>query len=184
MKDLVEAGATFLQLEDLGAWLPLFTDDDEGLRVDRRRDRPVRRRRGRQDRVALLLRQRLGQRLADLFPAGYEAVLPHFYDVPIDQFVLDFANRDMADIDCAEVAPGGQGGRRSACSTSARPWSSRREQIADRIRKVIEVVPPERVYLTTDCGMKPLARMVAKMKLRALVEGARIVRDEIGVTAV
>src|SRR5438093_861730 len=28
MKDLVEAGATFLQLEDLGAWLPLFTDDD------------------------------------------------------------------------------------------------------------------------------------------------------------
>ena len=23
-----------------------------------------------------------GNRLADLFPAGYEAVLPHFYDVP------------------------------------------------------------------------------------------------------
>jgi len=54
------------------------------------------------------------------------------------------------------------------------------QQIADRIRKVIEIVPPERVYLTTDCGMKPLARMVAKMKLRALVEGAQIVRDEIG----
>ena len=51
------------------------------------------------------------------------------------------------------------------------------EQVADRIRKVIAVVPPERVYLTTDCGMKPLARMVAKMKLRALVEGAQIVRD-------
>src|SRR5204862_3161379 len=28
MKDLVEAGATYLQLEDLGAWLPLFTGDD------------------------------------------------------------------------------------------------------------------------------------------------------------
>jgi 5-methyltetrahydropteroyltriglutamate--homocysteine methyltransferase len=40
-------------------------------------------------------------------------------------------------------------------------------------------VPPERVYLTTDCGMKPLSRMVAKMKLKALVEGAQIVRDEI-----
>ena len=54
------------------------------------------------------------------------------------------------------------------------------EQVADRIRKVIDVVPPERVYLTTDCGMKPLARMVAKMKLRALVEGAQIVREEVG----
>jgi len=53
------------------------------------------------------------------------------------------------------------------------------EQVADRIRKVIEVVPPERVYLTTDCGMKPLSRMVAKMKLKALVEGAKIVRKEL-----
>jgi 5-methyltetrahydropteroyltriglutamate--homocysteine methyltransferase len=53
------------------------------------------------------------------------------------------------------------------------------EQVADRIRKVIAVVPPERVYLTTDCGLKPLPRMVAKMKLKALAEGAQIVRDEI-----
>jgi methionine synthase II (cobalamin-independent) len=44
---------------------------------------------------------------------------------------------------------------------------------------VIEIVPPERVYLTTDCGMKPLSRMVAKMKLKALAEAAHIVREEI-----
>jgi 5-methyltetrahydropteroyltriglutamate--homocysteine methyltransferase len=49
-----------------------------------------------------------------------------------------------------------------------------------RIRKLLAVVPPERVYLTTDCGMKPLPRMIAKMKLAALVEGARTVRREIG----
>jgi len=54
------------------------------------------------------------------------------------------------------------------------------EQVAARIRKVIRVVPPDRVYLSTDCGMKPLPRMVAKMKLKALVEGARIVRKELG----
>jgi kynurenine formamidase len=41
---------------------------------------------------------------------------------------------------------------------------------------VIEVVPAERVYLTTDCGMKPLARMVAQMKLKALAAGAALVR--------
>jgi len=41
-------------------------------------------------------------------------------------------------------------------------------------------VPAEKVTLSTDCGMKPLARMVAKMKLRALSEGAAIVRKEIG----
>ena len=34
-------------------------------------------------------------------------------------------------------------------------------------------MPPDRVTLSTDCGMKPLARMVAKMKLKALVDGAQ-----------
>ena len=55
------------------------------------------------------------------------------------------------------------------------------EVVADRIRKVIDVVPPERVYLTTDCGMKPLARPVARMKLAALSRGAQLVRQELGV---
>ena len=54
------------------------------------------------------------------------------------------------------------------------------QEVADRIRKVIAVVPPERVYLTTDCGMKPLTRMVAAMKLKALAEGAALVRAELG----
>ena len=58
--------------------------------------------------------------------------------------------------------------------------SALRVATADRIRKVIAVVPPERVYLTTDCGMKPLTRMVAAMKLKALAEGAALVRAEMG----
>jgi len=33
--------------------------------------------------------------------------------------------------------------------------------------------------LSTDCGMKPLARMVAKMKLHSLAEGASMVRKEV-----
>ncbi|HYZ26640.1 MAG TPA: hypothetical protein VE597_07015, partial [Geminicoccaceae bacterium] len=54
------------------------------------------------------------------------------------------------------------------------------EEVAERIRKVIAVVPPERVYLTTDCGMKPLSRIVARLKLKALADGAQIVRQELG----
>jgi 5-methyltetrahydropteroyltriglutamate--homocysteine methyltransferase len=52
--------------------------------------------------------------------------------------------------------------------------------IADRIRKVVKAVPADKVTLTSDCGLKPLSRMVAKMKLKALAEGAAIVRKEIG----
>ena len=45
---------------------------------------------------------------------------------------------------------------------------------------MIEVRAARARHLTTDCGMKPLARIVAQMKLKALAEGAAIVRKEIG----
>jgi 5-methyltetrahydropteroyltriglutamate--homocysteine methyltransferase len=52
-------------------------------------------------------------------------------------------------------------------------------QIVARIKKVIAAVSPERVTLSTDCGMKPPAGMVAKTKLKALVAAARTVRGEL-----
>ena len=51
--------------------------------------------------------------------------------------------------------------------------------VADRIRTTLKALSPEQVTLSTDCGMKPLARMVSKIKLNALAEGAAIVRKEI-----
>jgi 5-methyltetrahydropteroyltriglutamate--homocysteine methyltransferase len=53
------------------------------------------------------------------------------------------------------------------------------QTIAARVKKVIAAVPPGQVVLSTDCGMKPLARMVAKMKLHSLAEGAAMVRKEV-----
>ena len=53
------------------------------------------------------------------------------------------------------------------------------EQVAERVRKVLKHIEPERVTLTTDCGLKQLPRVVAVQKLRALAEGAAIVRREL-----
>jgi len=52
--------------------------------------------------------------------------------------------------------------------------------IAGRIRKALQVVPPERLQLAPDCGMWFLPRAVAYGKLRALAAAAGIVRAEIG----
>jgi len=52
-------------------------------------------------------------------------------------------------------------------------------QVAMRIRAALEFVPPERLIVTPDCGMKYLPRDVAFAKLRALVDGAEIVRAEL-----
>ena len=53
-------------------------------------------------------------------------------------------------------------------------------QVATRIRAALEVVPAERLVVTPDCGMKYLPREVAFGKLRALADGAAIVRAELG----
>jgi len=52
-------------------------------------------------------------------------------------------------------------------------------QVAMRIRSALDVVPADRLIVTPDCGMKYLPRDVASGKLRALVEGAALVRAEL-----
>ncbi len=52
----------------------------------------------------------------------------------------------------------------------------RAEEVAARVEKALEVVPAERLQVGPDCGMKYLPRKVAYAKLRALVEGAALVR--------
>jgi len=53
------------------------------------------------------------------------------------------------------------------------------EQVAARIRRALPYVDPRDVVVAPDCGMKYLPREVADAKLRAMVEGARIVRQEL-----
>jgi 5-methyltetrahydropteroyltriglutamate--homocysteine methyltransferase len=54
------------------------------------------------------------------------------------------------------------------------------ELVATRIRKALPYVDPGRLFPCTDCGLVPRTRPAARGKLRALVEGARIVRRELG----
>src|SRR4029077_18949671 len=107
MKDLVAAGAKYLQFEDLGAWLPLFTnnlDDYKWIRevVEQCCDG---------------VKAKIGWHfcfgnawgndiLSASYPEGYQTVLPHFFETKgIDQFVLDYANRDMAGVDFLKNLP-------------------------------------------------------------------------------
>ena len=178
MKELVEAGAKYLQIEDLGAWLPMFTNNEQDYKwvadviaqcID-----------GVKAKVAwhFCFGNAWGNALTALFPKGYETVLPYFSHLPIDQFVLDFANREMAGIECLKALPKDKEVQVGVIDVRTNMIESP-EQVAARIRKVLQVVPPERVYVSTDCGMKALPRIVAKLKLRALAQGAAIVRKEL-----
>jgi 5-methyltetrahydropteroyltriglutamate--homocysteine methyltransferase len=54
------------------------------------------------------------------------------------------------------------------------------ETVAGRIRRALPHVPAERIVVAPDCGLKYLPREVAYGKMCAMVEGAKIVRAELG----
>ena len=54
------------------------------------------------------------------------------------------------------------------------------QTVAARIRAALAFLPPERLVPAPDCGMKYLPRETAFQKLKALADGAAIVRREIG----
>jgi 5-methyltetrahydropteroyltriglutamate--homocysteine methyltransferase len=53
------------------------------------------------------------------------------------------------------------------------------QTIADRIRSALVHVPADRVVVAPDCGMKYLPRTVAFAKMKAMAEGAALVRSEL-----
>ena len=59
------------------------------------------------------------------------------------------------------------------------PEAETPEVVAARIDAALQVVPAEKLQVGPDCGMKYLSRELAFAKLRALVEGARLVRERL-----
>ena len=53
-------------------------------------------------------------------------------------------------------------------------------QVADRLRGAMEIVPADRLVVNPDCGLVRLPREIAFAKLCAMVDGAKIVRKELG----
>ncbi len=180
MKDLVAAGAKYLQFEDLGAWLPLFTNDKNDYKWIREVV----------EQCCDGVKAKIGWHfcfgnawgndiLSANYPEGYQTVLPYFLDTKgIDEFVLDYANRDMAGIEFLKNLPKDKSVQIGVLDIRTNAIETP-PQVVARVKKVLAAVPPDRVTLSTDCGMKPLARMVAKLKLRALADAAKIVRGEL-----
>jgi 5-methyltetrahydropteroyltriglutamate--homocysteine methyltransferase len=53
------------------------------------------------------------------------------------------------------------------------------EIVAARIRRALPFVSPDRLIISSDCGLKYLPRNVAFGKMRAMVDGAKLVRSEL-----
>ena len=93
-----------------------------------------------------------------------------------DQLVLEFANREMADVELLgplsekfDIAAGVIDVKNFHLETT--------EEVASRIRRCLDFVPAEKLSITGDCGFSALPRYLARRKMQAMVAGARAVRE-------
>ena len=116
-------------------------------------------------------RARFRRSYADYFPGVLEA--------RADQFVLEFASREMGEIDMwKEWCDGRELGAGLVDVKSFYPETP--EDIAQRVRTVLRYADADKVYINPDCGFGWSPRYIAVAKLRAMVAGVQIVRDELG----
>jgi 5-methyltetrahydropteroyltriglutamate--homocysteine methyltransferase len=59
------------------------------------------------------------------------------------------------------------------------PAAEPTELIVSRVHQALRVLPPERLMINPDCGLRHLPADIARAKLRAMSEGAALVRAEV-----
>jgi 5-methyltetrahydropteroyltriglutamate--homocysteine methyltransferase len=116
-------------------------------------------------------------------PAATASIIPKAYEAKISVLNLESCGRRSDDLSGLEVM------KKHPLPANVDFWAGvidvkstiteTADQVADRIRKLLEYVPAERLGVTTDCGLILLQRYIAKDKLHAMAEGVQIVRNEL-----
>jgi 5-methyltetrahydropteroyltriglutamate--homocysteine methyltransferase len=101
-------------------------------------------------------------------------------DANIDQLVLEFARKGYDDLELIKkhVAKNGISLGLGVINVKSTDVETP-EEIAARIRRALRVLPPERIMVNPDCGLRNLPSDIALAKLRALGAGTAIVRAEV-----
>ena len=171
LKELVRAGVRYLQIDE--PYYSGFPEDLQwGVRVINTLVDGVDAR--------ITLHVCYGNRYGKPSWAGnYRYLFPTILDANVHQLSLEFARRGGEDLELFkefsnkfELGAGVIDVKGHEVETP--------EMVAERIRKALQFVPPERLHILSDCGCLHLPREVAFNKLKAMVQGARLVRREVG----
>lgn len=172
LKALVDAGADFIQLDEPSYavhpdapahFVELFnrTVDGVGARIG----------------LHLCFGNFVGRPVAH---RTYGPLFPHILEVKADELAMEFANREMAEIEVtARIEEAGKTVAAGLVDVK-NYFIESPEIVAQRIRAALEHVGPENLVVTPDCGLSQTARWAAREKLINMVLGAKIVRDELG----
>ncbi len=172
LKGLVVAGADFIQVDE-PSYVHLREEPEEMARLFNATVEGV------SAKVALHIcfgthagRPRMSKRT-------YRQLFPGILKAKAEQFVLEFANRQMAEIALLKELGVDREIGLGVVDVKAYEIETP-EDVAERIRAALSYVAAEKLWINPDCGMGNTPRWICVEKLKAMVEGARIVRRELG----
>ncbi|MGE5378863.1 MAG: methionine synthase [Bacteroidota bacterium] len=112
-------------------------------------------------------------------PRRYAPMFPDFLDMQVDEIHLEMASREFSEIEMIEeiakvrdVAVGIVDVKSYYIETP--------EDIASRVRHCLKYAPPDRLSFAPDCGLSQTARWASRLKLKNMVKGVRMVKEELG----
>ncbi|MFT7646974.1 MAG: 5-methyltetrahydropteroyltriglutamate--homocysteine methyltransferase [Candidatus Poriferisodalaceae bacterium] len=168
LRDLAQAGVDMLQIDEPYLQANAGVAREIALEVITRAVRDVE--------APITLHTCYGYALYVSEKAGGYPFFAELAAMPVDNIAIETAQPGLDPRLIAELAPRGvvlgvlDLGRRTVETA---------EEIAIRIRQALEVIEPDKLSVSPDCGMKFLPRAVAQAKLAAMVAGAAIVRSEL-----
>jgi 5-methyltetrahydropteroyltriglutamate--homocysteine methyltransferase len=172
LKALVDAGADYIQIDEPSAaivpgqideYVKMFNACVDGVRA----------------RIAYhvcfgnLLSRPRGKR-------SYRWMFPAILAARCQQFVFEYANREMAEIEDWKAIGVD---RDVACGVVDVKsfYMETAEDVAERLALCARFIPIERLSAVPDCGFFPVPRWVAFEKLKRLVAGTHLARRQLGV---
>jgi 5-methyltetrahydropteroyltriglutamate--homocysteine methyltransferase len=107
-------------------------------------------------------------------PSGY-SFLPEFDGCSCQQVSIETA---QSKLDCAVLEKLKDKKIMVGCIDLSDMNVETPQRVVERLKRALQHMKPENVIVAPDCGMKYLPREVAFGKMRAMVEGAKLLRAE------
>jgi 5-methyltetrahydropteroyltriglutamate--homocysteine methyltransferase len=110
----------------------------------------------------------------------YAPMFPAFLEMRVDEIHVEMASREFAELELIacisrhkDVAVGIIDVKSYYIETPG--------DVAGRVRECLKHAAPDRLSFAPDCGLSQTARWAAKLKLKNMVEGVKLVRKELGI---
>ena len=163
-EELVKAGAKYVQVDEPAA----STRPDEMELVS--------------EGLAIVTNGLGAKTITHVCYGDFARVFHQIASLPVDQLDLEMTNSDF---DLLELIRQNKDGFQKELAMGAVDVHSHViesvDQVKASIKRGLEVLPPERLYIDPDCGLKTRTLEEAEAKLTVVVEAVRQVKQELGI---